>query len=67
MKQTKSVLKNKPIYNSSSSRPTSIEMANQMYKDAFQVKKQGFAAKNPHMSDGELDKMTKKYLAEINK
>jgi hypothetical protein len=49
------------------SKPTSLEMANQMYKDAFQVKKQGFAAKNPHLSDGELDKMTKKYLAEINK
>ncbi|MEQ1663914.1 MAG: hypothetical protein ABL927_00900 [Bdellovibrionales bacterium] len=67
MKQTKSALKNKPLNISSRLKPTSLEMANQMYKDAFQVKKQGFAAKNPNLSDGELDIMTKQYLAEINK
>ena len=41
-------------------------MANQMFKDAFLVKKTRFIHLYPNLSDDELDKMTAAYFRKLN-
>ncbi len=47
-------------------RPTNLELANQMFKDAFIVKKTRFSHLNPHLTDDELHKMTAEYFRKLN-
>ena len=47
-------------------RPTNLEIADQMFKDAFLVKKTRFSHLYPHLSDGELIKMTAQYFRKLN-
>ncbi|KYG64106.1 hypothetical protein AZI86_15000 [Bdellovibrio bacteriovorus] len=44
---------------------TSLEIANQMYKDAWLVKRTQFQKKFPHLSSAELDKKTSEYFAQL--
>lgn len=46
---------------------TSLEMADQMFKDAFLVKKTRFSHLHPNLSDEELQKMTIEYFKNLNK
>lgn len=46
-------------------RRTSLEVANQMFKDAFIVKRTRFAAENPRLSERELDRLTAEYFAKL--
>ncbi len=46
-------------------RPTNLEMANQMFKDAFLVKKTRFSKLHPELSDEELHKMTIEYFRNL--
>ena len=46
-------------------RPTNLEMANQMFKDAFLVKKTRFSKLHPQLSDEELHKMTVEYFKNL--
>ena len=51
---------------SSLRRQTNLETANQMFKDAFLVKKTRFAHLYPELSDSELHKMTAEYFRRLN-
>jgi hypothetical protein len=44
---------------------TSLEIANQMYKDAWLVKRTLFQKKFPQLSSAELDKKTAEYFAQL--
>ena len=44
---------------------TNLEMANQMFKDAFLVKKTRFSHLHPELSDEELHKMTIEYFRNL--
>ena len=44
---------------------SSLETANEMWKDAFLVKKTKFASENPGLSDEELTKMTAAYFRKM--
>ena len=44
---------------------TNLEMANQMFKEAFQVKKTRFSKLHPELSDEELHKMTIEYFRNL--
>lgn len=46
-------------------RPTNLEMANQMFKDAFLVKKMRFSHLHPELSDEELYRMTVEYFRNL--
>ncbi|MCC7405819.1 MAG: hypothetical protein IT288_15570 [Bdellovibrionales bacterium] len=46
-------------------RPTNLEMANQMFKDGFLVKKTRFSKLHPELSDEELHKMTIEYFRNL--
>ena len=46
-------------------RQYSLETANEMYKDAFLVKKTRFALQHPSLSDEQLNKMTALYFRKI--
>ena len=48
-----------------SRRMTSLELANEMYKDAFRMKRTRFAVENPQLSEAALDRMTARYFAEL--
>jgi len=48
------------------SRQTNLETANQMFKDAFLVKKTRFAHLHPELSESELHKMTAEYFRRLN-
>ncbi|USN47359.1 MAG: hypothetical protein H6626_14405 [Pseudobdellovibrionaceae bacterium] len=43
-----------------------ILMADQMFKDAFLVKKTRFSKLHPELSDEDLNKMTAQYFRELN-
>ena len=45
---------------------TSLETANEMWKDAFLIKKTRFATENPGLSDEELTKMTAAYFRKLS-
>ena len=45
---------------------TKLEMADQMFKDAFLVKKTRFSHLHPELSDDELSKMTANYFKKLN-
>jgi hypothetical protein len=45
---------------------TSLELADQMFKDAFLVKKTRFSHLHPDLSDEELQKMTAEYFKKLN-
>lgn len=45
---------------------TKLEMADQMFKDAFLVKKTRFSHLHPELSDEELNKMTANYFKKLN-
>lgn len=45
---------------------TSLELADQMFKDAFLVKKTRFSHLYPDLSDEELQKMTANYFRKLN-
>lgn len=45
---------------------TNLEMANQMFKDAFLVKKTRFSHLHPELSDEELHRMTAEYFRKLN-
>jgi len=45
---------------------TSLETANEMYKDAFKIKMHTFAEKNPHLSEKELQAMTADYFRSLH-
>jgi hypothetical protein len=45
---------------------TNLETADQMFKDAFLVKKTRFSHLHPHLSDEELTKMTAEYFRRLN-
>ncbi len=45
---------------------TSLELADQMFKDAFLVKKTRFSHLHPNLSDEELQKMTVEYFKKLN-
>jgi len=47
-------------------RPTNLELADQMFKDAFLVKKTRFSHLHPELSDEELNKMTAEYFKKLN-
>ncbi len=47
-------------------KPTNLEMADQMFKDAFLVKKTRFSHLHPELSDKELSKMTADYFRKLN-
>jgi hypothetical protein len=49
----------------STSKPTNLEMANQMFKDAFLVKKTRFSKLYPTLSDDELHKITAEYFRNL--
>lgn len=44
---------------------TNLEVANQMFKDAFLVKKMQFSKMHPDLSDEELHKMTIEYFRNL--
>jgi hypothetical protein len=44
---------------------TNLETANQMFKDAFLVKKSRFAVENPQLSEQEIYKMTADYFRNL--
>lgn len=43
-----------------------LEMVNQMFKDAFLVKKTRFSEMHPELSDEALHKMTVEYFKKLN-
>jgi phage antirepressor YoqD-like protein len=45
---------------------TSLETANQMYKDAFFIKKTRFSHEHPELSNEELTKLTVDYFRKLN-
>lgn len=45
---------------------TNLEIADQMFKDAFLVKKTRFSHLHPHLSDEDLHKMTVEYFKKLN-
>ncbi len=45
---------------------TSLQTADQMFKDAFLVKKTRFSHLYPHLSDQELQKATAEYFKNLN-
>jgi len=47
-------------------RPANLEMANQMFKDAFLVKKTRFSHLHPELDDDHLNKMTANYFRKLN-
>ena len=47
-------------------RKSNLEMANEMFKAAFSVKKQKFHLKFPKLSEVELQKMTVAYFVELH-
>ena len=47
-------------------KPTNLEMADQMFKDAFLVKKTRFSHLHPHLSNEELHKLTVEYFRKLN-
>ena len=47
-------------------RPTNLEMADQMFKDAFLVKKTRFSHLHPELSEKELHQMTAAYFRKLN-
>lgn len=47
-------------------RPTNLEMADQMFKDAFLVKKTRFSHLYPNLTSEELHKMTATYFKQLN-
>lgn len=47
-------------------KPTKLEMADQMFKDAFLVKKTRFSHLHPELSDEDLTKMTANYFKKLN-
>lgn len=47
-------------------KPTNLEMADQMFKDAFLVKKTRFSHLYPDLSSEELHKMTAAYFKKLN-
>ena len=49
----------------SQKRKSNLEMANEMFKAAFSVKKQKFHLKFPKLSEVELHKMTIAYFVEL--
>ena len=61
-----SKLLNKLVRKTQKRKPTNLEMADQMFKDAFLVKKTRFSHLYPELSDDELIKMTAKYFKELN-
>jgi SRSO17 transposase len=44
-----------------------MHLANQMWKDAFLVKKTKLALENPNLSDLEIEKKTIEYFKSLNK
>ncbi|MGE4133626.1 MAG: hypothetical protein AB7F86_18460 [Bdellovibrionales bacterium] len=44
----------------------SLELADQMFKDAFLVKKTRFSHLHPELSDEDLQKMTAEYFKRLN-
>ena len=48
-------------------KPTRLEMADQMFKDAFLVKKTRFSHLHPELSEAELQKMTVDYFKKLNR
>jgi hypothetical protein len=47
-------------------RPTNLEMADQMFKDAFLIKKTRFSHLYPNLSDEDLQKKTIDYFKKLN-
>lgn len=47
-------------------RISNLEMANEMFKTAFAVKKQKLHQKFPQLSDSELNKKTVEYFRELS-
>ena len=45
---------------------TNLEIADQMFKDAFLVKKTRFSHLHPGLSDKELERMTADYFRKLN-
>ena len=45
---------------------TKLEIANQMFKDAFKVKKARFSYLHPELNEKELEKMTAEYFKKLN-
>ncbi len=45
---------------------THLEVADQMFKDAFLIKKTRFSHLHPDLSDEELQKMTVEYFKKLN-
>ncbi len=48
------------------SKPTRLEMADQMFKDAFLIKKTRFSHLHPNLTEKELTKMTADYFRNLN-
>lgn len=46
---------------------TSLETANEMFKNAFQIKKMKFYNENSKLSDDELNAMTATYFKKMHK
>ena len=46
---------------------TKLEIANDLYKFAYEVKKQKFSEQNPQLTTHELEKKTALYLSQIKK
>lgn len=44
-----------------------LETANQMWKDAFAVKKMKFQIENPHLSEKEIQNLTVEYFKNLSK
>ena len=53
------------IQNTKAGRISKLELANEMYKLAFTVKKQKFHLMFPHLNDAELNTKTATYLREL--
>lgn len=47
-------------------RISSLEMADQMFKDAFLVKKMKFAQENPQLSEADLKAKTAEYFRKLS-
>lgn len=47
------------------SRPSNLEMANQMFKDAFLVKKTRFSKLHPELSEEKVQRMTVDYFRNL--
>ncbi len=46
---------------------TNLETANQMWKDAFAVKKMKFQTENSHLSEKEVQNLTVEYFKALHK